>query len=141
MEIQAEVIDFQSLNSFLEKTISNALLPGSETSYSDTKLSKIVEKRINHLRLKYKNKYKDVLIAIFVHPYQYQSSGASSIIRLNPLSCNNLDTLKESFEREKKNFDRYKGDILKLQSYLLLLTLNYHVEKNFKTFKSRIVQN
>ncbi len=51
-----------------------------------------------------------------------------------------MDSLKKSFEEEKIFFDRYRGDILKLQSYLLRLTLNYHVKNDFKIFKSRIVQ-
>ncbi len=42
--------------------------------------------------------------------------------------------------KKKKFFDRYRGDILKLQSYLLRLTLNYPVKNDFKIFKSRIVQ-
>ncbi len=138
-EIQAEVVDFQSFSIFLEKTLSNALLPGSKTPDSDTTLSKNVEERINHLRLKYKNTYEDVLIAILVYPYQYQSTG--SIIRLNPLSCIDLDSLKESFEREKNVFDSYKEDILKLQSHLLLLALNdAYLKSDFKTYKSHIGQ-
>ncbi len=99
LEMQDEVIDFHSLNSFLEKTLSNALLPGFETPDLNTALSRTVEGKINQLRLKYKNKYEDVLIAILVHPYQYQSTG--SIIRLNPLLCGFLE---REFQERKKEF-------------------------------------
>ncbi len=59
-EIRAEVVDLLSFNIFLEKTLSNALLPGSKTPDLNTALSKTVEEKINQLRLKYKNMYEDV---------------------------------------------------------------------------------
>ena len=61
------VVDFQSFIIFLEKTLSNALLSGSKTPDLNTTLSKTVEEKVDHLRLKYKNTYEDVLIAILVH--------------------------------------------------------------------------
>ena len=76
---RAEVVDFQSFITFLEKTLSNSLLPGSDLK---TTLSKTVEEEINHLRLKYKNTYEDVLIAILVHPYQCQSTGSTILFHV-----------------------------------------------------------
>ncbi len=132
-----KVIDFQSFNIFLEQTthVSGSKTPDPDIAL-DIALSKTVEQGINLLRSYYKNRYEDVLIAILIHPHQYQSSG--NIIRLSSLKRNNLVALKESFEREKMVFDRYKGDLLKLQSYLLLLTLSDSLNNDFIIFKSHI---
>ncbi len=104
--------------------LSNALLPGS---FLDTKLSNTVEEKINHLLLKYKNTYED---AIFVHPYQYQSTGGKIICTL--LMRSELDNSSLALATESKNsctlrFFRYavvkyrRAPVLSTISFLTLL--------------------
>ena len=119
-ELQNEIVDFTSFIDFLKQT--EILQPGSKVT--NEALTHTIEKGIRRLQVLYEKTYNDVLTSILLYPYR--SGYVGNYMQLKPLSFVDLRSLTENFSEQREKFESNEGNMLHLQSYLLLLAMDQY---------------
>ena len=140
--MQRDIVDFESFDSFLQKTIENASTaqlkaegPLVELSAKSSEiLARDVSKGILFLRSYFPRSYDDILITIMV--YQHKSSRYGDGVTFKPkaITFASLRSLRQLFSEERKKFDHYskKKHPIHVQAYLfhLAVELSSDAEKS-----------
>ena len=140
---QPTIVDFESLNTFLMKTLENfmKLLPDLETANQE--LARAISNGINSLQSHCQQTYDIVFVTILVHPFKDAINDA--------MSLSELQHLQQCFRQELVKFNDYyaQGNFLHLQVYLFKLAINQshqphkllnEVEEIMKTLKPPIFE-
>ena len=136
--MQRDIVDFESFDIFLQKTLENASTAQLEakgslmeqSAKSHEVLARDVSKGILFLRSYFPRSYDDIFISIMV--YQYQSSRFGDAVTFKPkaITFKSLKSLRQLFSKERKKFDLYfkKQHPIHVQAYLFHLAVELYAD-------------